>query len=65
MGSWLPVSGAASAPEAVAAERGGGAGWTAGYLYLGLHLRLKLWQLGGVEGLSGQLVTCIWGCICA
>ncbi len=58
--SWLPVSGAASAPEAVAAGRGGGAGWAAravlvGYLYLGLHLCLKLWQLGGVEGLGGQL----------
>jgi hypothetical protein len=26
-----------------------------GYLYLGLHLCLKLWQLGGVEGLGGQL----------
>ncbi len=25
--SWLPVSGAASVPEAVAAVRGGGAGW--------------------------------------
>ncbi len=55
--SWLPVSGAASVPEAVAAGRGGGAGWAAGYLYLGLHLGLhlclKLWQLGGVEGLGG------------